>query len=120
MTKFFTVLPVLVVIALLAPCAGAAELSRPTPPPRHELELIELTAQRDALRGEIAQIDSEQIRCKKQKTGWAVATGVGSAGVLGTGIAAIVQGSKQKKAKNELSDRSQNLQQINQQISTYK
>ena len=50
----------------------------------------------EELKKEIAQIDSEQIRCEKMKNGWIVATVVGGVGVIATGTAAIIQGSKLK------------------------
>ena len=56
------------------------------------------------LKEEIAQIDSEMIRCEKAKKGWVAATVVGGVGVAATGTAAIVQGIKinqQKKEKTE-------------------
>lgn len=56
------------------------------------------------LKEEIAQIDSEMVRCQKAKKGWVAATVVGGVGVAATGTAAIVQGVKinqQKKGKVE-------------------
>lgn len=50
----------------------------------------------EELKKEIAQIDSEQIRCEKMKNGWIVATVVGGVGVIATGTAAIIQGTKLK------------------------
>jgi len=46
------------------------------------------------LKEEIAQIDSEMIRCERVKKGWVAATVVGGVGVAATGTAAIVQGVK--------------------------
>jgi len=59
------------------------------------------------LKEEIAQIDSEMVRCQKTKKGWVVATVVGGVGVAATGTAAIVQSVKmnqQKKGKTEKTD----------------
>lgn len=56
------------------------------------------------LKEEIAQIDSEMIRCENTKKGWVAATVVGGVGVAATGTAAIVQGIKvnqQRKEKTE-------------------
>lgn len=56
------------------------------------------------LKEEIAQIDTEMIRCEKAKKGWVAATVVGGVGVAATGTAAIVQGVKinqQNKEKTE-------------------
>ena len=54
------------------------------------------------LKEEIAQIDSEMLRCEKAKRGWVAATVVGGVGVAATGTAAIVQGVKiNQKRKTE-------------------
>jgi len=50
----------------------------------------------EELKKEIAQIDSEQIRCQKMKNGWITATIIGGVGVVATGTAAIIQGTKLK------------------------
>jgi len=56
----------------------------------------------EELKKEIAQIDSENIRCEKMKKGWIAATIVGGVGVVATGTAAIIQGTKLKgKPKNQ-------------------
>ncbi|MCL2331276.1 MAG: hypothetical protein FWC61_01895 [Proteobacteria bacterium] len=69
-----------------------------------EMELANKTALRAALKAEIAQIDSEISRCNKAKTNWTAATVVGSVGVVGTGIGAIVQHNQIQSKKRELSD----------------
>ena len=53
------------------------------------------------LKEEIAQIDSETIRCEKAKKGWVAATVVGGVGVAATGTAAIVQTVKTKQKSEE-------------------
>ncbi|MFQ6727114.1 MAG: hypothetical protein ACLRFF_02040 [Alphaproteobacteria bacterium] len=53
------------------------------------------------LKEEIAQIDSETIRCEKAKKGWVAATVVGGVGVAATGTAAIVQTVKAKQKSEE-------------------
>ena len=50
----------------------------------------------EELKKEIAQIDSESVRCQKMKNGWVVATVVGGVGVVATGTAAIIQALKLK------------------------
>ena len=50
------------------------------------------------LNAEIAQIDSEMLRCQKTKKGWLAATIIGGAGVVATGTAAIVQATKLNKS----------------------
>lgn len=57
----------------------------------------------EELKKEIAQIDSENARCQKMKNGWIAATVVGGVGVVATGTAAIIQGTKLKdKPKKEV------------------
>jgi len=51
----------------------------------------------EELKKEIAQIDSENIRCERMKKGWIAATVVGGVGVVATGTAAIIQGTKLKE-----------------------
>ena len=50
----------------------------------------------EELKKEIAQIDSESMRCERMKNGWIAATVVGGIGVVATGTAAIIQGTKLK------------------------
>ena len=47
-----------------------------------------------ALNSEISTLDAELSRCKREKKTNTIITTVGAAGVLGTGIGAIVQGKK--------------------------
>ena len=53
------------------------------------------------LRDEIQQIDSEMLRCEKNKKGWVAATIIGGVGVAATGTAAIVQTVKANKQKSD-------------------
>lgn len=53
------------------------------------------------LRAEIQSLDEQIKTCEKQRKGWIAATVVGGAGVLGTGIGAIVQGKKVSENKAE-------------------
>ena len=56
------------------------------------------------LRDEIAQIESETLRCEKSKKGWIAATVIGGTGVVATGTAAIVQGVKLKEKQNQIKE----------------
>ena len=58
------------------------------------------------LRAEIQSLDEQIAKCEKQRKGWVAATVVGGAGVLGTGIGAIVQGKQvgEKKAEKRALD----------------
>jgi len=69
-----------------------------------DADIAAITATRDDLKREIAHIDSEMARCKKQKTGWVAGTVVGSVGVVATGVAAGVQAGQIKNKKSELED----------------
>lgn len=67
-----------------------------------EVELGRLTMERDSLKAEIAQLDSEMSRCRKQKTGWTAATVVGGVGTVATGIGALVQHKKIQEKKSDV------------------
>ena len=54
-----------------------------------------------ALEEEIAQIDSESLRCARTKKSWKTATIIGGIGTVATGIGAAVQASQISKAKKE-------------------
>jgi uncharacterized protein YlxW (UPF0749 family) len=104
------------VCLVLAVCAARADIlinNQSSLEP--EILLGQLTAERDALKEQIAAIESEQARCKKQKSGWTAATVVGSVGVVGTGIGAIIQGNSIKNKKEELGASKEKLNQMKQQ-----
>lgn len=69
-----------------------------------QIELSNKIAVRDALKAEITQIDSEISRCNRAKTNWTAATIVGGAGVVGTGIGAIVQHNQIQDKRGDLKD----------------
>ena len=58
------------------------------------------------LRADIQSLDEQIAQCEKQRKGWVAATVVGSVGVVGTGIGAIVQGKQvgEKKAEKRALD----------------
>ena len=58
------------------------------------------------LRADIQSLDEQIAQCEKQRKGWVAATVVGSVGVVGTGIGAIVQGKQvgEKKAEKRTLD----------------
>lgn len=51
------------------------------------------------LKSEIAQIDSEMVRCERVKKNWQTATIIGGVGVAATGAAAIIQVVNANKSK---------------------
>ena len=55
------------------------------------------------LENDIAILDEEIEKCKKQKKGWIAATVIGAAGTVATGVAAAVQGAKISE-KKDMSD----------------
>ena len=65
------------------------------------------------LQNDIAKLDNDIKECEKKRKGWIAATVIGGAGVVGTGVAAIVQGKKVKESKNELGE-------LNSQLNTTK
>ena len=54
------------------------------------------------LKHDIDVLDEELRQCERKRKGWVAATVVGGVGVVGTGIAAIVQNSKIQDKKAEL------------------
>jgi len=61
-----------------------------------EMEVI------STLRHDIQVLDEELATCERKRKGWVAATVVGGVGVVGTGIAALVQNSKIQDKKSEL------------------
>jgi len=54
------------------------------------------------LRHDIQLLDEEIATCERKRKGWVAATVVGGVGVVGTGVAALVQNSKIQDKKSEL------------------
>lgn len=54
------------------------------------------------LRHDIQLLDEEIAACERKRKGWVAATVVGGVGVVGTGVAALVQNSKIQDKKSEL------------------
>ena len=54
------------------------------------------------LKHDIDVLDEELRQCERKRKGWVAATVVGGVGVVGTGIAAIVQHNKIQDKKSEL------------------
>lgn len=61
------------------------------------------------LRNDLRLLDIEIEKCEKQKRGWTAATVIGAVGVVSTGVAAGVQGSKLKEQKQEINSKQQEL-----------
>ena len=61
-----------------------------------EMEVIQ------TLRHDIQSLDEQIATCERKRKGWVAATVVGGVGVVGTGIAALVQNSKIQDKKSEL------------------
>ena len=75
------------------------------------------------LENDIAILDEEIAKCKKQKKGWIAATVIGAAGTVATGVAAAVQGAKIKETNeirntksNEAAAKDRKLNDLNEQI----
>ncbi len=67
------------------------------------------------LENDIAILDEEIAKCKKQKKGWIAATVIGAAGVVSTGVAAGVQGVKIKDQKDEIKTQKETIKDLNKQ-----
>lgn len=67
------------------------------------------------LEKDIRILDAEIKKCENSKKGWIAATVIGSAGVVATGTAAIVQGVQISKKKDELKNTKQQLTDLQQQ-----
>ena len=84
----------LFLMMILCPCAFCATESLEDQV-KYKQELVK------ELKEEIAQIDSEMLRCQSSKKKWIAATVVGGVGVVATGAAAIVQSVNANKKKEE-------------------
>ena len=73
-----------------------------------------------ALENDIRLLDAEIAKCQKKKKAWTAATIIGGAGVLATGTAAIVQASKKKEQKTELSSKQTELKQAQTELNRLK
>ncbi len=62
----------------------------------NEMEVV------STLRHDIQALDEQIATCERKRKGWVAATVVGGVGVVGTGIAAIVQHNKIQDKKSEL------------------
>ena len=71
---------------------------------------------RDTLANDIRIIDEELDKCKKSKKIWTAATVVGSVGVVGTGIGAIVQHNQIKGKKAELKEAQEELKEAKKEL----
>jgi hypothetical protein len=68
------------------------------------------------LRHDIQLLDEEIMKCDRKRKGWVAATVVGGVGVVGTGVAALVQNSKIQDKKSELKQVKSDLDSTNQDV----
>ena len=68
------------------------------------------------LRHDIQLLDEEIMKCDRKRKGWVAATVVGGVGVVGTGVAALVQNSKIQDKKSELKQVKSDLESTNQDV----
>lgn len=106
----FKFISVFIVSALMLPAiAGAAPKARqfesnavdvsvvvPGTEGMTEMEVV------STLKHDIEMLDEELRTCERKRKGWVAATVVGGVGVVGTGVAAIVQGNKISEKKAEI------------------
>lgn len=78
------------------------------------------------LKYDIELLDEELRACERKRKGWVAATVVGGAGVVGTGIAALVQNSKIqdkksdiKRIDDEIANTNANIESVNQELRRY-
>ena len=88
--------------------AGADDVSSPAPN-----QVSALMAERDSLQNQLKGLRTENARCKKQQTGWTVATIIGGIGVVGTTAGAVYQGLDWKKKNQELDKQKSELEKTN-------
>lgn len=65
------------------------------------------------LENDLRILDAEIKKCESSKKGWTAATVIGSAGVVATGVAAIVQGVKISDTKGKISSTNKKTAEIN-------
>ena len=75
-----------------------------------EMEVIQ------TLKHDIELLDEELRTCERKKKGWVAATVVGGVGVVGTGIAALVQNSNIQDKKSEVKRIQDDINSTNQEI----
>lgn len=68
------------------------------------------------LRHDIQLLDEEISSCERKRKGWTAATVVGGVGVVGTGVAALVQNSKIQDKKSELKQIKSSVKETNDSI----
>jgi hypothetical protein len=100
--------------------SSASNVPSTTPAPDRSAEIYALTAERDALKNQLDGLRSENARCKKQQTGWTVATVVGGIGVVGTTAGAIYQGADWSNKNKELGKKQDELKATQSQIDAAK
>ena len=75
-----------------------------------EMEIVQ------TLRHDIQALDEQIATCERKRKGWVAATVVGGVGVVGTGIAALVQNSKIQDQKAELDRVQKNVSETKRQV----
>ena len=87
-------------VALAADTSDAAKAAR----------IMELESQRDILRADLVQIESEQARCERQRRNWRTATVVGGVGVAATATGAVIQHGRNRDQREELAEQQRILE----------
>ena len=72
-------------------------------------EYEDLIAYRDALKEQIATVESETQRCEKTLKGWKAATIVGGVGAVASGIGIVVQNKQIKENDNWLKENKEKM-----------
>jgi hypothetical protein len=125
MKKF--IIPVILICAFVIDANAAVKVKNSTAERYAEKiesetgeEFIDEDAAVATLENDIAILDEEIAKCKKQKKGWLAATVVGAAGVVATGTAAAVQGVKIKEQNDILKPKQAEINQKNNELEVLK
>jgi hypothetical protein len=97
---------------------ASAQNTETAAPVDRSAEIYALGAERDSLQKQLEGLRSENSRCKKQQTGWTVATVIGGVGVVGTTAGAIYQGVDWSRKNKELEKKKSELEVVNTEIET--
>ena len=89
------------IMMMFAAAFGNAALAADANESSQAARVAQLEQERDTLKADLKQIDSEMSRCKKQNKNWKTATIVGGIGVAATATGAVIQHSSNKGKREE-------------------
>jgi hypothetical protein len=98
-----------------APCVvviGSSHNSKSADADAYNVEDMDKDQIIATLKEDIQSIDEQMAQCKKAKKGWIAATVIGGAGILGTGISALVQNKQIQDKKSVLGSAQDQLKEM--------